>query len=82
MKKIRSDIELNSFEPVYLVYGPEAYLRRRLKDALRQAIAGDDTMNCTYREGREAAIPEIREIAETLPFFAEKRLLILENTGY
>ena len=82
MKKIRSDIELKSFEPVYLVYGPEAYLRRRLKDALRQAIAGDDTMNCTYREGREAAIPEIREIAETLPFFAEKRLLILENTGY
>lgn len=81
MKKIRSDIELKSFEPVYLVYGPEAYLRRRLRDALRQAVAGTDTMNCTYREGREATIPEIREMAETLPFFAEKRLLILENTG-
>ena len=82
MKKIRSDIETGAFEPVYLLYGPEAYLRRRLKEALRQAVAGDDMMNCTYREGREAAVSEIREIAETLPFFAEKRLLILENTGF
>ena len=81
MKKIKSDIELGAFEPVYLVYGPEAYMRRRLKEALRQAVAGDDTMNCTYREGREASVPEIKEIAETLPFFAEKRLIILENTG-
>ena len=81
MKKIKSDIERGIFEPVYLICGPEAYLRRRLKFALREAVAGDDTMNYTYREGRDAAFSEIREIAETLPFFAEKRLLILENTG-
>ena len=38
-------------------------------------------MNYTYREGREIVVSEIREIAETLPFFAERRLLILENSG-
>ena len=81
MKKLKSDIELGAFEPVYLLYGPEAYLRRRLKGALREAVTGGDPMNYTDREGREIVVSEIREIAETLPFFAERRLLILENSG-
>ena len=81
MKKLKSDIELGAFEPVYLLYGPEAYLRRRLKGALREAVTGGDPMNYTYREGREIVASEIREIAETLPFFAERRLIILENSG-
>lgn len=81
MKKLKSDIKLGAFEPVYLLYGPEAYLRRRLKGALREAVTGGDPMNYTYREGREIVVSEIREIAETLPFFAERRLLILENSG-
>ncbi|MBQ5953708.1 MAG: DNA polymerase III subunit delta [Lachnospiraceae bacterium] len=81
MKKIKSDIELGAFEPVYLIYGPEAYSRKQLKAALRQAVCGDETMNYTYREGRDVVTSEIREIAETLPFFAEKRLIVLENSG-
>ena len=81
MKKLKSDIELGAFEPVYLLYGPEAYLRRRLKGALREAVTGGDPMNYTYREGREIVASEIREIAETLPFFAERRLIVLENSG-
>ena len=81
MKKLKSDIEIGAFEPVYLLYGPEAYLRRRLKGALREAVAGSDPMNYTYREGREIVASEVKEIAETLPFFAERRLLVLENSG-
>lgn len=81
MKKLRSDIDTGAFEPVYLLYGDEAYLRRGLKQALRAALVGDDTMNFTYREGREVTAAEVREIAETLPFFADRRLIILENSG-
>ncbi len=44
MKKLKSDIEVGAFEPVYLLYGPEAYLRRRLKGALREAVTGGEAV--------------------------------------
>ncbi len=81
MKKLKKDIADRAFEPVYLIYGPEAYLRRSMKLALKNALVGDDTMNYTYREGKDVVIPEIREMAETLPFFADRRLILLENSG-
>lgn len=81
MKKLKSDIENGAFEPVYLITGPEAYLRQQAKAAFVRALAGGDGMNYCYREGREAEISEIIGLAETLPFFAEKRLILLENTG-
>ncbi len=82
MKKIRKDAEDRAFEPAYLIYGPEAYLRRELKNLLRKSLGGDDGLNYMYREGRDADMNEIRETAETVPFFAEKRLILLENTGW
>ncbi|MBQ4425425.1 MAG: DNA polymerase III subunit delta [Lachnospiraceae bacterium] len=81
MKKLKQDISDHAFEPVYLIYGPEAFLRQNAKNALRKALTGDDSMNYTYREGREIVFPEIRDIAETLPFFADRRLIVLENSG-
>ena len=80
MKKLKKDIADRAFEPAYLIWGPEGYLRRQARNALRKALAGDDELNYTYREGR-IDLPEIRDIAMTVPFFAEKRLIVLENTG-
>jgi len=82
MDKIKKDIAAGSFEPVYLIYGPESFLRREMKKALQTAIAGDDTWNLTYREGRDVSWDEVREIAQTVPFMAERRLILLENTGW
>ena len=80
MKRIKEDIRDGAFEPVYLIYGPEARLRRNLKQALREALTGGEEMNYTYREGKNVVFSEIRDMAETMPFFAEKRLIVLENT--
>ena len=81
MQKINSDIKSGSFDPVYLLFGEEAYLRRSYKNRLRQAMVGDDTMNYTYYEGKDFSATELMGIAETLPFFADRRLIIAENTG-
>ena len=81
MKKIKEDIASRTFETVYLLTGPEGYLRQNLKQALRQALAEEDGMNYTYREGKETDVSELIGIAETLPFFAEKRLILVENSG-
>jgi DNA polymerase-3 subunit delta len=38
-------------------------------------------MNYAYYEGKGINVNEIIDLAETLPFFAERRLIILEDTG-
>jgi len=81
MQKINADIKSRSFRPVYLLYGEEAYLRRTYKNRLKEAMVGDDTMNYTYYEGRDFTVPELSSVAETMPFFAPRRLIVIENSG-
>ena len=60
----------------------EAYLKKQYKDKLRNAIVSpDDSMNYAYYEGKGINVNEVIDLAETLPFFAERRLIILEDTG-
>lgn len=82
MKRIEKDIKTGEYKPIYLVYGPEDFLRQKIKQSFRDALAGSDELNYTYREGPGTDEDEIRILAGTVPFFAEKRLILLENTGW
>ena len=81
MKTINQDIKEENFRPVYLLYGEEDFLRRAYKNRLKEAIVGDDTMNYSYYEGKEIDVNAVISTAETMPFFAPRRLIILENSG-
>lgn len=82
MQRINEDIKNNSFSQIYLLYGEEAYLRKQYKDRLREALSQDgDTMNSHYYEGKGILVGEIIDLAETMPFLAERRVLVLENSG-
>ncbi len=82
MKNISKDIASNEYKKVYLLYGDENYLKKNIKNQLKKAIAGDETsMNYNYFEDKNFKISEVIAIADTFPFFADKRLIILENTG-
>lgn len=81
MKSLNDDLKSGQFHKVYLFYGEEAYLKKQYKDKFRQSIIGDDTMNYSYFEGKGVNYREIIDIAETMPFFAERRLIIMEDTG-
>lgn len=82
MKVISEDIKKGEFKSVYLLYGEEEYLKKQYRDRLRNAIAGDDTMNYSYFDSDNASVKEIIDVCETMPFFAEKRLVVMENTGF
>lgn len=83
MKSLNEDLKSGQFNNVYLLYGEEAYLKKQYKDKLRAAmLSPDDTMNYAYYEGKGANVKEIIDLAETLPFFAERRLIVLEDTGF
>lgn len=83
MQNIMSDIKNNTFRRVYLLYGEEAYLKRSYKKRLIQALIPEgDTMNFNAYEGKGLDVKEIISIADTMPFFADYRLVLLENTGF
>lgn len=83
MKTINEHIRKNEYKRVYLLYGEEAYLRHQYRDKLLQAICPEaDDMNISRFEGKGISPVEVADIAETLPFFAERRLIIIEESGW
>ncbi|MCI5952816.1 MAG: DNA polymerase III subunit delta [Anaerostipes sp.] len=81
MKTINEHIKKQEFVSFYLLYGEEDYLKRQMKERLVHALVADgDTMNYGSFEGKRVDQQEILDLAETLPFFAEKRVLVLEDT--
>lgn len=83
MKSLNEDIKTGNFKQMYLLYGEESYLKRIYKEKLRNALVEkDDTMNYNYFAGKGISIQEIVSISETMPFFAERRLIIIENSGF
>lgn len=82
MKTIATHIKEGKFSPVYLLYGQEDYLRLLYRDKLREAILPpEDTMNYSYFEGKDIDLGEVESIADTVPFFSEQRLILIENSG-
>lgn len=82
MRKINEDIKTGEYKRIYLLYGSEDYLKKQYKQKLKVAICGDDTMNYSYFEGKDCDAAEIKGISETLPFFADRRLVMIENSGF
>lgn len=82
MKTINQDIEKNEIKQFYLLFGTEDYLKRQYRDKLAKAMVDtEDTMNYNYFEGNNFQLQAVLDIGETLPFFAEERVLVLENSG-
>ncbi|WP_099468836.1 DNA polymerase III subunit delta [Konateibacter massiliensis] len=83
MKTLNEDLKNNNFKNMYLLYGEESYLKRLYKNKLKSTlVASDDTMNYSYYEGKGINPNELIDLAETMPFFAEKRVIMIENSGF
>ena len=84
-RKINQDIKNGVFAPVYLIYGSQAYLRSQNRDKLAKAVSGDEdlsaSMNVSRFTGKDADILQILEAIRTLPFFAERRAVLLDGIG-
>ncbi|MCI9140520.1 DNA polymerase III subunit delta [bacterium 1XD42-8] len=83
MEKLNKDIKEERFEKVYLLYGEEAYLRNQYKNKLARAL-GDpkDRMNFCIYEGKKIRQGELIDLAETVPFLAARRVIVVENSGF
>lgn len=94
MKSIDEDIRTGSFKQIYLLYGEEGYLKKQYRDKLKHALTeteggmsmggmgGGSDMNFTAFEGKDINPKEVIDLAETLPFFADRRVILIENSGF
>lgn len=81
MKNIRKHLKNGDFSRVYLLYGEEKFLVRTYKNQLKNAICGDDDMNFSHYEGKDLDINDVRDTSLTLPFWADRRLILIEDCG-
>lgn len=81
MKRVLQHIKEQKYQNLYLFYGKEKYLAAQTRDKLKEAlIPSGDTMNYSYFEGKKTDLPEILELIQTMPFFNDYRLLVLDQT--
>lgn len=83
MKNLNEDLKTGQLKQIYLLFGEEGYLKRQYKNRLTKAMLPEgDTMNYASYEGKGIDLKEVIDLAETMPFFAERRLIVFENTGF
>lgn len=83
MKDLQQDIQTGNFKHVYLLYGEERFLIQQYKSRLLKALnPEEDTMNMASYEGKHIEVGPLLELAETLPFLSERRIILVENSGF
>lgn len=83
MKKIDEDIKSGQLKNAYLLYGEQDYLKKQYRDKLRDALlAGGDAMNLSYYEDKEIDVAELIDFANTIPFFAPRRVVVVTDSGF
>lgn len=82
MRTIINDIKDGRLKKAYLLFGEEVYLRNVYKNKLLKAMNPDgDTMNFAVFQGKNIVAKEIIDLAETMPFFADYRTILIEDTN-
>jgi DNA polymerase-3 subunit delta len=75
-------LKTGNIKQAYLFYGEEAFLRLEYRRRVRTALVNEgDDMNYHYFEGNDINVSKMIELAETLPFLADRRVIIWENSG-
>ena len=83
MRRIDEDIANGQFKNLYLIYGEEDYLKLQYKNKLIAALVNEgDNMNFSKYEDNGINTAQIIDQAETMPFFAEHRVILIENSGF
>ena len=83
MQTIQEQIQTGQLAPFLLLYGEERYMVKYYKDSIVKSLGlMEDSMNSSYYEGDSVNLSEIIDVAQTMPFMAPKRLIIVENSGF
>lgn len=79
-----ANIKKGQFSSVYLLLGTESYFYEEARDALLRHVvpAEDHELNVGIYNMDEVPLKNALEDAESLPFFGERRLVIIDNPSF
>ncbi|MGG3519017.1 DNA polymerase III subunit delta [Bacillus pseudomycoides] len=81
MSDIHKKIKKKQFAPLYLIYGTEVYfINETIKLITTEALAEEDReFNVVTYDLEEAYLEDVIEDARTLPFFGERKILLVKS---
>lgn len=83
MLQLENELKSNQLTHFHLIYGSERYMVRYYKNKLISRLSNaDDEMNCTFFRDKDIEASHIAEAAQVLPFFAEQRLIVVEDSKF
>jgi DNA polymerase III subunit delta len=79
--KFYKDLESGNVSPVYFIFGDEPFLIEQCVDRLKYALLDENSVDFNYSlfYAADADVQNIKDTVETLPVFAQRRLVILKN---
>lgn len=82
--KLVAELKEEGVRPVYLICGRETYLQERLISAIAETWLKEEPseFNSWKEDGIRLSAGQAADLANQMPFFAEKKLLIIENPGF
>lgn len=83
MLRIEEELKNNNFSRFHLIHGEERYMVKYYKNGLlKKMTVPDDEMNCTIFQGDDINVSAIADAGQLMPFFAEKRVLVIVDSGF
>ena len=69
---------------LYLCYGNEDYIKKQYVNDIKNKIIEPsyEVMNLERHDGKKVSVDQIIDFAETMPFMSERRLLIIQDSGF
>ena len=81
-RQLNDELSAGTIRNTYLFYGDEAYLRMQDRDNTANKALGDaSSMNFTKFKGQDTDVSELTDLAQTLPFLAERRVIVVDDSG-
>ncbi|AOY77577.1 DNA polymerase III subunit delta [Clostridium formicaceticum] len=74
-------LHAKEIEKIYLIYGEETYLVEEFIKTIKEKVVGKDfeDLNLFTIEGKEFTLEKLIDACETLPFMAEKKLVLVKD---
>ncbi|NLI57094.1 MAG: DNA polymerase III subunit delta [Clostridium sp.] len=82
IKILKDDIKNNNFKNLYVFYGEEEYLKKFYINKIEETILEDNfkSLNKVVLDGK-IEDDKIVEACETMPFFSQRKLVVVKNSG-
>lgn len=81
LERVWGNIEKQRFSPLYLLYGSESFLLQETYERLVKAALGEEEheWNLAVYDCEETPVQAALEEAETVPFFGERRVILIKH---